>query len=83
MASTLYYSILKLMITRVMLLLILLGAFLNLEACSVCFSAKDGTRYAYYGTTVLLSLVPLFMVGFFIRWAYKRAKALEEESQLS
>ncbi len=83
MACAIYHNVFALMTVKVISLFMLLGASLNLNACSVCFSSKEGARYAYYGTTVLLSLVPLFMVGFFVRWAYKRAKSLEDESQLS
>jgi hypothetical protein len=67
---------------RIISFLIAFAMMQSLEACSVCFSAKEGSRYAYYGTTVLLSLVPLFMVGFFIRWAFKRVKEIESEVQV-
>jgi hypothetical protein len=67
------------MITRIISIFLTLAFFSTLEACSVCFSAKEGARYAYYGTTALLSLVPLFLLFFFIRWIYRRAKLIESE----
>lgn len=45
------------------------------EACSVCVSATDGTREAYYGTTALMMLVPfaaLAVIAFWLRRAAGR-----------
>jgi hypothetical protein len=42
------------------------------QACSVCFSATDGNRIAYIGTTVLMSLLPLALIGGGILWIRKK-----------
>jgi len=36
--------------------------------CSVCFSALEKTREAYYLTTVLLGILPFLMLGGFGLW---------------
>ena len=41
------------------------------EACSVCFSATEGTREAYYLTTALLMLLPFVFLGALIYWLRK------------
>jgi hypothetical protein len=43
-------------------------------ACGVCMSAQDGTREAYYGTTVLLILVPAIALGAIGWWLSRAAK---------
>jgi len=43
-------------------------------ACSVCFSAKGASLYAYYGTTALLLLLPLSMVAVCAAWLYYRSR---------
>jgi len=43
-------------------------------ACSVCATATDEARYAYYGTTALLSLLPLCMVGGIIYYIIKKSR---------
>ena len=51
-------------------------------ACSVCLSATDGTREAYYGTTALLIAFPLLLVGSITAWlyrAYRMQTRLERE----
>jgi len=50
-------------------------------ACSVCFSGRDEARTAYVLTTVLLSLLPLAMVGGFFWWLRARSRALERETR--
>ncbi len=45
-------------------------------ACSVCYSSTSETRWAYYGTTALMVLVPLLFVvtiGFWLRRASRAA----------
>jgi hypothetical protein len=32
------------------------------DACPVCFSAKDGTRHAFYLTTALLTVLPMMLI---------------------
>jgi hypothetical protein len=45
-------------------------------ACSVCFSAKEGTQMAFIVTTVFLSLLPLGLIGGLIYWLRSKAKSL-------
>jgi hypothetical protein len=44
-------------------------------ACAVCLSATEATRDAYYGTTVLLILLPFVLAGFLIFWLRRVARA--------
>lgn len=41
-------------------------------ACSVCFASRGASLQAYYGTAVLLSLLPLAMFGGLFFWIYRR-----------
>ena len=43
------------------------------EACSVCLSATEATREAYYLTTVLLMLLPFAFLGALVYWLRKAA----------
>ena len=43
------------------------------SACSMCLSATEETRQAYYGTTALLALLPLFLVAGFGFWLRRLA----------
>jgi len=43
-------------------------------ACAVCATGKEEARYAYYGTTALLSLLPLAMVGGIIFYIVKKSR---------
>jgi len=60
------------------LLLLLPGAA---WACPVCFDTTAENRMAFMQTTVLLSLLPLGMVGGVGVWIRKRARALELEGR--
>jgi len=47
-------------------------------ACPVCFAAKDeANRVAFVASTVFLTALPLILMGAFIGWAARRAKALD------
>jgi hypothetical protein len=49
-------------------------------ACPVCFAAKDeANRLAFLGTTVLLTSLPVLMVGSLIYWIARRSRELELE----
>ncbi len=53
--------------------LFLFTSFLSpLYACPVCFVGKEGTIATYLSTAVVLSLLPLAMVGAFSIWIYRR-----------
>jgi nitrate reductase gamma subunit len=43
------------------------------SACSMCLSATEETRQAYYGTTALLALLPLLLIGGFGFWLRRLA----------
>jgi hypothetical protein len=46
----------------------------------VCTAGRDDeTAAAFFGTTILLSLLPLAFVGGLILWLRRRARALEAE----
>jgi hypothetical protein len=67
-------------ITRYILFLIC-GVLLSspsVYGCSVCFSAKEGTLTAYHLTTILLSFLPLGMIGGFVYFFWSQAKKKKE-----
>lgn len=43
------------------------------DACPVCFSGSDRSRLAFFGTTILMSLLPLGMIGSGLWWLRRRA----------
>lgn len=49
-------------------------------ACPVCFDRDDEARIAFLATTGLLTLLPLGMVGGFVMWIRKRARAIQRDS---
>lgn len=48
-------------------------------ACPVCFVADEKTRWAYLGTTIFLSLLPLAMAGTLFWWIRRRMRELEAD----
>ena len=46
-------------------------------ACSSCLSAAEGTREAYYGTTLLLIVVPFLSLGILVLWLRRAAQRAE------
>lgn len=46
------------------------------EACAVCFSGREEGRAAYLVTTLLLTLLPLGLIGGLVLWLRRRATAL-------
>lgn len=59
----------------------LLAAPRTALACAVCMSGQDDSvRAAFLGTTALLSLLPLAMVGGLVGWLWRRARVLEREA---
>ncbi len=46
----------------------------NALACSVCISATEETREAYYGTTILLMLLPFLILATFGGWLYRLSR---------
>lgn len=63
--------------------IVTLGVFLvtmsQLDACAVCFSAKEGARGAFYATTAALTFLPLGLIGGIVFWLKKKLKAVESE----
>lgn len=51
-------------------------------ACAVCFVGKGGSSSAYLGTAIVLSLLPLGMVGGIIFWVYHRHKQSIPQKEL-
>jgi ABC-type spermidine/putrescine transport system permease subunit II len=46
-------------------------------ACAVCFTGRsDETRVAFLATTVLLTALPLAMIGSLVWWLRRRAQQL-------
>jgi len=43
------------------------------RACAYCFSATDSQRTAYYGTTLLLVLLPLLLLAVLLGWIRRAA----------
>ncbi len=58
----------------------LLAGLAQADACPVCFDAKEETRWAFYFSTALLSILPLSMVGGVILWIRTRFKRVRPES---
>lgn len=46
-------------------------------ACAVCFDATAETRWAFLGTTIFLSLLPLATIGLIVLWLIRASRAAE------
>jgi hypothetical protein len=63
----------------------LLAAFVLLApraslACAVCMSGREeASQWAFIGTTIALSLLPLSLVGGMVWWIRRRLRQLEAE----
>jgi hypothetical protein len=44
-------------------------------ACAVCTGAGEESRAAFIATTVMLSVLPLGMIGGLVWWIWRRTKA--------
>jgi hypothetical protein len=68
-------------VTRVLALL--LGSLPGVAlACPVCFAAKDeANRVAFLITTVLLTALPVIMIGGVIVWLARRAREMDLEDR--
>jgi hypothetical protein len=52
------------------------------QACAVCFSAKsEANRIAFLGTTVLLTGLPIAMIGGLLYWIMSRVEAIDTLEQ--
>jgi len=51
-------------------------------ACAVCFgSQSDLARKAFFGTTMLLTLLPFVLIGGLIWWVRRRAREFDEQAR--
>lgn len=50
-------------------------------ACAVCFDANDESREAFVNMTILLSLLPLGIIGGTIFYLWRKARALENDER--
>ena len=48
------------------------------SACSVCFSATDAAREAYYSTTAFMILLPIGLVASIGVWLYRAARRADD-----
>jgi len=48
------------------------------DACAVCGAAVDRNKSAFVGTTILLSLLPLAMIGAGLWWIGRRGNLAQE-----
>lgn len=55
-------------------ILLCLGASRAAVACAVCSVTNEASRYAYYGTTAFLTLLPLFMIGGIVYYIAKKGR---------
>jgi hypothetical protein len=46
-------------------------------ACSVCFAGAEESRKAFLFTTVLLSLLPISMIGALAWWVWRSARDVD------
>lgn len=53
-------------------LMVLLASPTSALACSVCFSATDENRAAFFDATVLLTIMPLILIGSGAYWIYRQ-----------
>ena len=44
------------------------------DACPVCFSSDDGPRKAFLYTTIVMSALPMALVGGLTFWIFRRSK---------
>lgn len=52
------------------------------QACAVCFSARsEANRIAFLGTTVLLTGLPVALIGGFLYWVMRRLEAIDTAEQ--
>ncbi len=51
-------------------------------ACAVCFTGRsDETRIAFIATTVLMTALPLLMIGSLVWWLRRRAQQIQREQE--
>ena len=53
----------------------------DLWACAVCVGGNEENRQAFIFTTVLLTLIPLIVIGSLVRWAQRRSEERDAEQE--
>ena len=48
-------------------------------ACPFCFSGSPKVRMAFFGTTILLSLLPIGMIGAGVEWIRRAGRGMWAE----
>ncbi len=60
---------------------LLLGSALSWPAlslaCPVCFNSRDENRLAFFWTAMVLSVLPLGLIGGALFWVWRRAHAAD------
>jgi hypothetical protein len=65
-------------VRRILPALLLLALPDAAHACAVCGAAVDRNNAAFVGITILLSLLPVAMIGAGVWWAARRANLAAE-----
>jgi len=50
------------------------------HACPVCFDPRDENRFAFFATTIFLSLLPLGLVAGVLLWVRHRSRRLADDA---
>lgn len=53
------------------------------QACPSCASPLEENRQAFVDTTILLTVLPLIMIGGFIWWLRRKAQQLEPPPEIA
>ena len=53
------------------------------SACPTCASPLEENRQAFVDTTILMTLVPLAMIGGFVWWLRRKARSLEDRPEIA
>ena len=64
-----------------LVLTLLLTAPQGALACAVCSDGEKQNAMAFFWTTILLTAIPLALLGFLVRWAQVKAKSIENPSE--
>ena len=51
------------------------------SACAVCSDGEKQNAMAFFWTTILLTAIPLALLGALVRWAQVKAKSIEDSSE--
>ncbi|HNN95663.1 MAG TPA: hypothetical protein PKI03_25465 [Pseudomonadota bacterium] len=49
-------------------------------ACPVCFVAREASRLAFMWTAILMTFLPLAMIGGIVYWIWRSARRAADES---